>query len=115
MVLAWLLDRVQEDLAVEVKFKMYSLPVLLYELVREENKSTNTSLSLYSSSGCDTRVPTISIAEVHFDRDLCCENGGLQGVDEKTKKFICRMCVAWFPRKDNHPLKLWPVQGEEEK
>ena len=41
-VLAWLLDRVQEDLAVEVKFKMYSMPVLLYELVRVEIKITNT-------------------------------------------------------------------------
>ena len=34
MVLAWLLDRVQEDLAVEVKFKIYSPHVLLYELTK---------------------------------------------------------------------------------
>ena len=43
MVLAWLLDRVQEDLAVELKFKTYSLPVFLYELARLEKKLTNTS------------------------------------------------------------------------
>lgn len=46
MVLARLLDRVQKDLAVEVKFKIYSLPVIMFELAREENKSINTSLSL---------------------------------------------------------------------
>ena len=46
IVLARLLDRVQEDLAVEVKCKIYSLTVLIFELAREENKSINTSLSL---------------------------------------------------------------------
>ena len=70
MMLFWLLDRLQEDLAVEVKFKMYSLRVLLYELAREEKKFTNASLSLSSLYFCDTRVPTISIAEVQLDRDM---------------------------------------------
>ena len=77
MGLAWLLDRLQEDLAVEVKFKMYSLRVLLYELAREENKFTDTSLSLSSLSFCDTRVPTISIAEVQLDRDMFIYTPGL--------------------------------------
>ena len=77
LVLAWLLSRVQEDLAVEVRFKLYSLPVLLYELAREENKSTNTSLSMSSLSVCDTKVPTISIAEVQLDRDTFIYTTGL--------------------------------------
>ena len=42
------LDKVQDDLAEEAKFKLYSLPVLLYELAREENRSTDTSLSMSS-------------------------------------------------------------------
>ena len=46
LVMAWLLSRVQEDLAVEIRFKVYSLPVLLYELARDKNKSTNTSHAL---------------------------------------------------------------------
>ena len=72
MVLAWLLERAEEDLAKEVDFKLYSLPVLLYELARDENKSTNTSFSLSWLSGCDTKtkVPTISIAEAQLDRDM---------------------------------------------
>ena len=53
--LAWLLGRVEEDLAKEVNFKLYSLPVLLYELAREENKSTSASLSMSSLSVCDGR------------------------------------------------------------
>ena len=44
---------------------------MLYELAREENKSTNTSLSMSSLSGCDTKVSTISIAEMQLDRDAC--------------------------------------------
>ena len=67
--LAWLLSRVQEDMDVEVRLKLYSLPVLLYKLASEENKSTNTSLSMSSLSGCDTKVPTISIDEVQLERD----------------------------------------------
>ena len=70
LVLDWLLDKVQVDLAEEVKFKLYSLPVLLYELAREENRSMDTSLSMSSLSGCDTTVPTISIAEAQLDRDM---------------------------------------------
>ena len=50
MLLAWLLDRLQKYLAVKVKFKMYSLHVLLYELTREENQSTHTILFLSSLS-----------------------------------------------------------------
>ena len=61
----------------EVKFKIYSLRVLLYELAREENKFTNTSLSLSSLSFCDTRVPTISIAEVQLDRNMSLFTPGL--------------------------------------
>ena len=77
MVLGWLLDRVQGDLAEEVKFKLYSLPVLLFELAREENRSTATSLSMSSLSGCDTRVPTISIAERQLDRERFIYTPGL--------------------------------------
>ena len=58
LVLPWHLSRVQEDLAVEVRFK----------LTRERNKSTNTSLSMSSLSGCDTKEPSIYIAEVQLDR-----------------------------------------------
>eukprot|EP00092_Neocalanus_flemingeri_P036322 GFUD01039544.1.p1 GENE.GFUD01039544.1~~GFUD01039544.1.p1 ORF type:complete len:425 (+),score=152.86 GFUD01039544.1:78-1352(+) len=76
-VLAWLLDRVQTDLADEVAFKLYSLPVLLYELAREENRSTDTSLSMSSLSGCDTKVPTISLAEAQLDRDMFIYTPGL--------------------------------------
>jgi len=77
LVLDWLLDRVQGDLAEEVKFNLYSLPVLLYELAREENRSTDTSLSMSSLSGCDTKVPTISVAEAQLDRDLFIFTHGL--------------------------------------
>ena len=70
LVLDWLLDKVQDDLAEEVKFTLYSLPVLLYELAREENWSTDTSLSMSSLSGCDTKIPTISIAEAQLGRDM---------------------------------------------
>jgi hypothetical protein len=54
LVLAWLLSRVQDDLAVEIRPKVYSLPVLFYELARDKNKSTKTSLAMPSLSGCDT-------------------------------------------------------------
>jgi len=77
MVLGWLLDRVQCDLVEEVNFKLYSLPILLYELAREENRSTATSLSMSSLSGSDTRVPTISIAERQLDSDRFIYTPGL--------------------------------------
>ena len=70
LVLDWLLDKAQDDLALGVQFKLYSLRVLLYEMAREENRSTDTSISMSSLSGCDTKVPTISIAEAQLDRDL---------------------------------------------
>jgi len=90
MVLSWLLDRVDEDLAKEVNFKLYSLPVLLYELAREENKSTNTSLSLSSISGCDTKVPTISIAEVQLGRDMFIYTPGLScSWHEDLETYLC--------------------------
>ena len=62
----WVGVMVQEDMDVEVRLKLYSLPVLLYKLASEENKSTNTSLSMSSLLGCDTNVPTISIAAVQL-------------------------------------------------
>ena len=77
LVLAWLLSMVQKDLVVEVRFKLYSLSVLLYKLAREETKSTSTILSMSSFSGCDTKVPTISIAEVQLDRDAFIYTTGL--------------------------------------
>jgi len=78
LVLSWLLDKVPEDLAEEVKFKLYSLPVLLYEVAREENKSTDSSSSVSShSSYYDTRVPTISLAEAQLDRDVYIYTPGL--------------------------------------
>jgi len=90
MVLSWLLERVEEDLAKEVDFKLYSLPVLLYELAREENKSTNTSLSLSSLSGCDTKVPTISIAEVQLGRDMFIYTPGLScSWHEDLETYLC--------------------------
>jgi len=90
MVLAWLLGKTQEDLAKEVDFKLYSLPVLLYELARDENKSTNTSLSLSSLSGCDTKVPTISIAEAQLDRDMFIYTPGLSCTwHEDLETYLC--------------------------
>ena len=77
LMLAWLMSRVKEDLAVEVKFKMNSLFLQLYELVREENKITNTSLSMSSLSGFDSKVPNISVAEVQLVRDTFFYTPGL--------------------------------------
>lgn len=34
-------------------------------------------MSLSSLSGCDTRVPTISIAEIHLDKDMFIYTAGL--------------------------------------
>jgi len=90
LVLAWLLGRVEEDLAKEVNFKLYSLPVLLYELAREENKSTSASLSMSSLSVCDTKVPTISIAEVQLDRDMFIYTPGLScSWHEDLETYLC--------------------------
>ena len=69
LVLEWLLTRYRSDLASEVNFRLYSLPVLLYELVREDNRSVSKSFSTFSASSFDSRVPTITIAEAQLDRD----------------------------------------------
>ena len=117
MGLAWLLDRLQEDLAVEVKFKMYSLRVLLYELAREENKFTDTSLSLSSLSFCDTRVPTISNAEVQLDRDMFIYTPGLScSWHEDMETFLLTTAAnnrwSYIVNKEerDHPLKAWKEQ-----
>ena len=85
--MAWRQDRVQEE---EVKLRMYSLPVLLYALAREEIKSTNISLSLSSLSGCDTSVPAISIAEVQLDRTMFIYAPGLSCIWHKDMEtYLC--------------------------
>jgi len=70
LVLDWLLSKIRQDFATEIKFRFLSLPVLLYELAREDNRSIiNSSFSVSTFSGYDFKVPTISIAEAQLGRD----------------------------------------------
>ena len=85
LVLDWIIRKSKTDLVEVDCFKMYSLPLLLFEMCRESNRSLDTSFSSQNSvSAVRNRVPTLSLAEAQLGRD--------------TFMYMAGMCCDWHTR-----------------
>jgi len=81
LVLNWLIKKSRTTLIEEDEFRLHSLPILLFEMTRENNKSLDSSFTTLSSmSLIKNRVPTLAIAEAQLERDtfmympgMCCD------------------------------------------
>ena len=81
LIMNWLIKKSRTNLIEEDEFKFHSLPILLFEMTRETNKSLDSSFTTLSSvSLIKNRVPTLAIAEAQLDRDtfmympgMCCD------------------------------------------
>jgi hypothetical protein len=82
LVLDWLLEKANSDLTDDIEFRLYSLPALLFYMVKVATSEVNSSASRSRTSSRITevnKVPSVSIAEAHLNRDTfmyltdCCD------------------------------------------
>ena len=71
LVLDWLLEKANSDLTDDIEFRLYSLPALLFYMVKVATSEVNSSASRSRTSSRITevnKVPSVSIAEAHLNR-----------------------------------------------